>query len=268
MPPRLLFMKTTHRKTAFTLIELLVVIAIIAILASLLLPALARAKANAIRTQCLSQNKQIALAAVMYADDFGDHAVWPNWGGLNPGWLYAPVGGNPPVPPSPDPTPAYTGGLLWNYINHNNKIYWCPADNTNSPNWTARGERLSTYTMNGCVMSYHKTPVLGYPTHKIIDMNPEAYMMWEPNADNPTAAGLAYNDGSNQPDQTDGPSDRHITGCIVACYDGHAQLLKTNIFLAEIEIRTTSPGLLWADPDSVDGAGWYSGTANGCSLPP
>ena len=161
----------TNRTRGFTLIELLVVIAIIAILASLLLPALAKAKSQAHQSVCLNNFKQLGIMMQLYADDHEDSVVHNGNGQIRLTWVGGVFSSRPEDAGKPEMLIDKRLSLFGQYIKTTG-IYRCPSDKSTiivrdpiSRRMTPK-PRLRSYSLNSFVGWDTNTRGAGEPAYR------------------------------------------------------------------------------------------------------
>ena len=186
---------STPRVRAFTLLELLVVIAIIAILAAILFPVFAKAREKARQSSCLSNEKQIGLALLEYAQDYDeryprvDHTTGYEW--------Y-------------DPLQSYL---------KSDQVFRCPSLNDSAAVET-------DYCPNGLIVHGLSMAIFDAPATQIClaerarGVAADGYHPW-PDDGTSWSTPAAYTEFSNQLSP-----DRHNDGCIYAFADGHCKWLQ------------------------------------------
>ncbi len=248
----------------FTLIELLVVVAIIAILVSMIMPALKRARQNAYLVACKNNHHQIGIATNFYADDSNGMTALSNWGTyewdgyagytLPPdqrrGWLYDGLNAYSDwitAPYKSSDADRAKGGVYWTYLN-SKAIFHCPS----SPyDFTIGVNKISSYLMNSAVNNYGAPsgpPLTPDYQFRLEQFRADDVLLFEPEQRPPSAnEAWGWQDGADTPVDMKYRADYygillvfppyHMDLGIISCFDGHVE----NIDAIEWVAATSAP---------------------------
>lgn len=205
-----------RRAAGFSRTELMAVLVTLSLLASVMLPAIARGNEDGERATCLNNMKRIMAAVAMYSTDNREVLPHPSWGAGMTGpnnWCYAtrlPSGqaapnatGRSGPEANTNQIPFYLAGQLAGFLK-SQKVLICPTDWRDSMSakgsalYRPREQKLSSYAMSGVVGNYIGKPNLILPgsTFKVGDFLPTDILLWEVSERDP----FYFNDAAENPE--------------------------------------------------------------------